>query len=318
MTTNSFSPFNLASTSNNHDRREMENGTAQKGTESGVEVLRGLLGLTSTPRPESINFRPPIFISIPKLSSKTKVELPLNLSILDLLGLSYLPAEKVISTHTFISKLPLCWTKLLSDPDLGKLRTTAVLVTGTLFSLEQLLPPNRDLLFISTNVSSDQCSLSLLLRSLGLTSRNKVLGIIDIDMLAKDVVALGAPSSISSILQRLQSPAEKGCEATEFVMRAMLLLVLENCESEASDEIAKTWVDCLKVVGTGPVLVEGPMDVVKKGVEKVGKAIMGKVKRSKDEIERIKTERRKRRQDTGPSEEYVTEMRLWDGMWELL
>jgi hypothetical protein len=53
-------------------------------------------------------------------------------------------------------------------------------------------------------------------------------------------------------------------------------------------------------------------------MKNVGKAIMGKVKRSKEEIERIRTERWKRKQDEGPCEEYVTEMRLWDGMWELL
>ena len=317
MSTKSFHPFDVANKSDNPNHRGMEKVLVP---ETGVELLRALLGLASTSHPELLNFRPPIFISIPKLSSKTRVELPLSLSILDLLDLSYIPAEKLISTHTFDSKLPLCWTKLLSDSVPGKPRTTAVLVTGTFFSLEQLLAPNRDLLFISTGVARDQRSLSLLLRSLGLTSKTKVLGIIDIDMLAKDVVDLGVKASISSILQHLQSPAEKGCEETEFVMRAMLLLVLECCEIGASDEVGEAWVECLRVVGTGTgtVKVAGPMDVVRNGMKNVGKAIMGKVKRSKEEIERIRTERWKRKQDEGPCEEYVTEMRLWDGMWELL
>ena len=199
------------------------------------------------------------------------------------------------------------------------MRTTAVLVTGKFLSLEQLLPPNRDLLFISTGVPGDQRSLSFLLKALGLTTKTKVLGIIDIDMLAKEVVVLGNSSFVSEILQRLQAPAEKGCEATEFVMRAMLLLVLESCKNDVRDEVGRAWVETLRAVGTGTVVVvDGPIDVVRKGVKKVGKAILGRVMRSKEEIEKIRAERRRRRQDTGPSEEYVTEMRLWDGMWELL
>jgi DNA-binding transcriptional regulator PaaX len=138
-------------------------------------------------------------------------------------------------------------------------------------------------------------------------------------MLAKDIVALDPPSSsISAILQGLEEKAGNGCEETEFVMRAMVLLVLESCKDEVRDEIGKAWVEGLRAVGTGMGVIEGPMEVVRTGVKKVGKAIMGGVRRSGEEIERVREERRRKRQDVGASEEYVTEMRIWDGMWELL
>jgi len=151
---------------------------------------------------------------------------------------------------------------------------------------------------------------------------NKVVGIFDVEMLARDVVALGVTSrSIPVILRRLEDlkGAESGSGETEFVMRAIVLLVLESCkidEMGERDELAKAWGDCLRVVGTGKQA--GTMEVVRKGVKKVGKAILGRVMRSAEEIERVRAERRDRRRNAGPSEEYVTEMRLWDGMWELL
>jgi hypothetical protein len=55
------------------------------------------------------------------------------------------------------------------------------------------------------------------------------------------------------------------------------------------------------------------MDVVLK----IGKRIIVKRKRSAEQIARIRTEKRHRRQNAAPFEEYVTEMRLFNGIWEL-
>jgi hypothetical protein len=292
---------------------------AQKGPEPGVPLLRDLLGLTSNSRPNSPEFRPPIFISIPTLSSKKKTDLPLTLSIFDLLDLSHLPPQNILTTHTFTTKLALWWTNPAPSSAHRKIKTTPILVTKSFISLEHLLPQNRDLVFVSTGVGRDLRPISSLLRSLGMNAKTKVVGIFDVDMLAKDIVALGPPSSsIPAILQGLEEKAGNGCEETESVMRAMLLLVLESCKGEVRDEIGRTWVEGLRAVGTGMEVIEGPMEVVREGVKKVGKAIMGGIRRSGEEIERVRAERRKKRQDVGASEEYVTEMRLWDGMWELL
>jgi hypothetical protein len=319
MTSDFQEPSNVAGTSNYHEPDGREEDMAQKGPELGVPLLRDLLGLTSNSRPNSPEFRPPIFISIPTLSSKKKTDLPLTLSIFDLLDLSHLPPQNILTTHTFTTKLALWWTNPAPSSAHRKIKTTPILVTKSFISLEHLLPQNRDLVFVSTGVGRDLRPVSSLLRSLGMNAKTKVVGIFDVDMLAKDIVALDPPSSsIPAILQGLEEKAGNGCEETEFVMRAMLLLVLESCKGEVRDEIGRTWVEGLRAVGTGMEVVEGPMEVVRKGVKKVGKAIMGGIKRSGEEIERVRAERRKKRQDVGASEEYVTEMRLWDGMWELL
>jgi hypothetical protein len=316
MTSDFQEPSNVAGASNHHEPDGREEDMARIGPERGVPLLRDLLGLTSNSRPDSPEFRPPIFISIPTLSSKKKTDLPLTLSIFDLLDLSHLPPQNILTTHTFTTKLALWWTNPTPSYAHRKIKTAPILVTKSFISLEQLLPQNRDLVFVSTGVGSDLRPTSSLLRSLGLNAKTKVVGIFDVDMLAKDIVALDPPppSSIPAILQGLEEKAGSGCEETEFVMRAMLLLVLESCK----DEIGRTWVEGLRAVGTGMEVIEGPMEVVRKGMKKVGKAIMGCVRRSGEEIERVREERRKKRQDVGASEEYVTEMRLWDGMWEIL
>lgn len=164
-------------------------------------------------------------------------------------------------------------------------------------------------------MGTDFRPINSLLRSLGLNAKTKIIGIFDIEMFARDVAALELSSSISPALKRLQEGMEDN--VTEFMLRAMLLLVLETCKIESYDEVGRAWVACLREIGTRSPLANSPMEKVKK----VGKAIFGKVKRSAEEIWRVRAEREKRRQwreEVGVCEGFVNEMRLWDGMWELI
>ncbi len=159
------------------------------------------------------------------------------------------------------------------------------------------------------------------LRSLGLNSRMKVSGIFDVEMLAKEVAALGGCCGLPGILQRLRCPMESLGYDTEVIMRAMLLLAIESCKRYVVNGDGRRWLDCVKTVGIGSSGTNWSMDGVRKGVNKVGKAIIGRLKRSAEEIENVRAERRARRQELNggeDSEEYVTGVRLWDGMWELL
>jgi hypothetical protein len=285
-----------------------------KRQESALNLLRDFLGLTSSSRPDSPNFRPPIFISIPTLSTRNKTELPLTLAILDLLDLSTISSQNLLSNHTFTSSLPLHWTKTPDSPT-SKISSHAILVTKSFISLSHLLPENRELVFVSAGVGTDFRPINSLLRSLGLNAKTKIIGIFDIEMFARDVAALELSSSISPALKRLQEGMEDN--VTEFMLRAMLLLVLETCKIESYDEVGRAWVACLREIGTRSPLANSPMEKVKK----VGKAIFGKVKRSAEEIWRVRAEREKRRQwreEVGVCEGFVNEMRLWDGMWELI
>jgi hypothetical protein len=63
---------------------------------------------------------------------------------------------------------------------------------------------------------------------------------------------------------------------------------------------------------------DSTMDAVRKGVKKVGTAIVGRVMRSAEEIQKIRAERNKRREEAEVEGEHISQMRLWDGMWELL
>jgi hypothetical protein len=106
---------------------------------------------------------------------------------------------------------------------------------------------------------------------------------------------------------------------TEVMLRVMLLLLVESCRKEfvkTGDTIGKAWLDCLRAVGMGSS--DSTMDAVRKGVKKVGTAIVGRVMRSAEEIQKIRAERNKRREEAEVEGEHVSQMRLWDGMWELL
>jgi hypothetical protein len=236
-------------------------------------------------------------------------------AILDLLDISTISSENLLTTHTFTTKLPIYWMKT-SDCSPSRTGSHLIFVTRHFISLEQLLPQNRCLVFVSTAVGRDQRPLSSHLHSLGLIFNTNVLGILDIEMLAYDIAALRPSPSISTTLKRLQEGMEDN--VTEFMLRAMLLLVLDTCKIESYDEVGRAWSNCLREIGTGSPLANSPMEKVKK----VGKASFEKVKRSAEEIERVRAERRRRqwRQEVRAevSEGSVNEMRLWDGMWELI
>jgi hypothetical protein len=284
--------------------------------ESGLQLLHDLLGLFSSLRPESPKYCPPIFISIPNLREK-KPELPLKLTILDLLDLPHLSPCKVLTTHTFIKKVPHCWTQSTTSPSPHK--SKPVFVTKNILSLEQLLPRNRDLVFVSNAIEPNLRDILTVLRSLGLSSKMHVVGIFDIEMLAREIASQGGRGIFRWTLQRLQCPMDSFENDTEVMLRVLLLLALESCKNDCVDSNGKAWLDCIKAVGMMSMRsTVSPMDVVRKEAEKVGKAIIGGVMRSIEEIEKIREERRARRQEVKGGEEYVTEIRLWDGMWELL
>jgi hypothetical protein len=292
---------------------------AAKSPQSSLQLLRTLLGLTFAPRPDSPNFHPPIFISISTPSSKTKPPLPLTLTILDLLDISHLSPKNILSTHTFTTELPRCLIKNPAPtiPSYGD--TEVIFATEKHFALSDLIPGNRDVVFISTSIATDLQPTLSLIHSLGLASDKKIVGIVDVHELAREVAAL-SPSfspSIAKLLHRLQSPSEIGVAVTEFVLRTSLRLVLESCRNEMRDDSGKVWVHCLEEVGMGKRIEKGPLETVRNGAKKVGNVILKGVRRSKEEIERVRAERAWKREVGGPVE-FAEELRLWDGMWELV
>ena len=144
------------------------------------------------------------------------------------------------------------------------------------------------------------------------------MGIFDVHELARDVASLNSSFSLSiaKLLHRLQSP-EIGVNATEFVLRTALLLVLESCKNEMRDEVGNVWVQCLKEVGIGKRIEKGSLETVRNGVKMVGNLVFKGVQRSREEIERVRKERAWKREVGGPVE-VVDEVRLWDGMWEVV
>ena len=126
------------------------------------------------------------------------------------------------------------------------------------------------------------------------------MGILDVHDLARDVAALSSSfsPSFAKLLHRLQSP-EIGVNATEFVLRSALLLVLESCKNEMRDEVGKAWVHCLKEVGIGKRIEKGSLEIVRNGVKKVGNLVFKGVQRSKEEIERVRKERAWKREGCG-------------------
>jgi len=289
-----------------------------KRPDSSLQHLCTLLGLSSSPQPDSINFRPPILISVPTTPSKVKSSLPLTITILDLLDISHLSPENILSTHTFTRKLPSCSMRNFTSTVRHNGDTESLFATENDFSLSALLPENRDVVFISTGIGKDLQSTLSLVRSLGLPSNSKILRIFDVHELAQEVAALSSSfsPSIAKLLHRLQSPSEIGVDVTEFVLRIALLLVLENCGNEMRDEVGNAWVR-LKEVGIGKRIEKGSLETVRKGVKKVGNLVLKGIRRSKEEIERVRAERAWKREVGGPVE-VVDEMRLWDGMWELV
>ena len=144
------------------------------------------------------------------------------------------------------------------------------------------------------------------------------MGIFDVHELARDVASLNSSFSLSiaKLLHRLQSP-EIGVNATEFVLRTALLLVLESCKNEMRDEVGNVWVHGLKEVGIGKRIEKGSLETVRNGVKMVGNLVFKGVQRSREEIERVRKERAWKREVGGPVE-VVDEVRLWDGMWEVV
>jgi hypothetical protein len=319
MKTHSIVPaHNGLSTYSPLDYSRRKNRMAGKRPESTLQHLRTLLGFTSSPQPDSIKFRPPILISIPTPSSKTKTSLPFTLTILDLLDIPHLSPKNILSTHTFTTELPRCSMRNSDStiPQNGDLEF--IFITEKHFSLSDLLPDKRDVVHISTGTASDLHPTLTLIDSLGLPSKSKVVGIFDVHELARDVAALKSSfsPSIAKLLHRLQSP-EIGANATEFVLRTALLLVLESCKHEMRDEIGNVWVQCLKEVGIGKRIEKGSLEAVRNGVKMVGNLVFKGVRRSKEEIERVRKERAWKREVGGPVE-VVDEVRLWDGMWEVV
>jgi hypothetical protein len=319
MKTHSIVPsHNGLSTYSPLDYSRRKNTMAGKRPESTLQHLRNLLGLTSSPQPDSIKFRPPVLISIPTLSSKTKTSLPFTLTILDLLDIPHLSPKNILSTHTFTTELPRCSMRNFDSTTPCYGDTESIFITEKNFTLSDLLPDKRDVVFISTGIASDLQPTLALIDSLGLPSNTKVVGIFDVHDLARDVASL-SPSfspSIATLLHRLQSP-ERGANATEFVLRTALLLVLESCKHEMRDVVGNVWVQCLKEVGIGKRIEKGSLETVRNGVKKVGNLVFRGVQRSKEEIERVRRERAWKREVGGPVE-VVDEVRLWDGMWEVV
>ena len=196
--------------------------------------------------------------------------------------------------------------------------TETIFLTEKHFSLSDLLPGKRDVVFISTGIASDLHPTLALIDSLGLPSDTKIVDIYDVHDLARDVAALSSSfsPSIAKLLHRLQSP-EISANVTEFVLRTALLLVLESCKNEMRDESGNVWVQCLKEVGTGKRIEKGSLETVRNGVKMVGNLVFKGVLRSKEEIERVRKERAWKREVGGPVE-VVDEVRLWDGMWEVV
>ncbi len=171
----------------------------------------------------------------------------------------------------------------------------SIFATEKDLALTDLLPENRDLILISTGVGIDLQPTLSVVRALGLSSNSKVVGTFDVHGFTQGVASL-SPSfspSIAKLLRRLQSPFEIGVNVTEFVLRTALLLVLENCRNEQRDEIEKTWVHIFKEIeiGIGKRVEKGPLETVRNGVKMVGNVIFKGVRRSKDEIERVRAER---------------------------
>lgn len=174
-------------------------------------------------------------------------------------------------------------------------------------------------MFVSTDYEPDLRDVKSMLGSLDLTPKTSIVGIFDIEMLAREIAGNCGRYSLPAILRRLQCPMEKLGNDTEVMLRAMLLLVVESWRKEfveTGDTTGKAWLDCIRAVGMGSS--DSTMDAVRKGVKKVGNAIVGRVMRSAEEIQKIRAERKKRREEAEVEEEYVSQMRLWDGMWELL
>jgi hypothetical protein len=205
---------------------EKEKNMSPKDGESGLQLLQSLLGLRSPPRVESSEYRPPIFISIPSQTDKNKKEFPLTIAILDLLDLSHLSPERILTTHTFTNGVPLCWTKTTNH------KMTTVFVTKQIVSLEHLLPLKRNLVFVSTGYEPDLREVKSMLGSLGLTPETSIVGIFDIEMLAREAAGNCGRYSLPAILRRLQCPMEKLGNDTEVMLRAMLLLLVESCRKE--------------------------------------------------------------------------------------
>jgi hypothetical protein len=291
---------------------------AGKRPESSLQLLRTLLGLTHSSQPDSPNFRPPIFISVPTSPSKIKFSLPLTLTILDLLDISHLSPKNILSTHTFRIKVPRCSMRNSDSTIPQNGDSESLFITENHFSLSDLLPDKRDVIFISTGIASDLHPTLALIDSLGLPSKSKVVGIFDVHELARDVASLNSSFSLSiaKLLHRLQSP-EIGVNATEFVLRTALLLVLESCKNEMRDEVGNVWVHGLKEVGIGKRIEKGSLETVRNGVKMVGNLVFKGVQRSREEIERVRKERAWKREVGGPVE-VVDEVRLWDGMWEVV
>jgi len=291
---------------------------AGKRPESSLKHLRTLLGLTPSSQPDSPNFRPPIFISVPTPSSKIEPSLPLKLTILDLLDIPHLSPKNILSTHTFTTKAPRCSMRDSDSTTPCYGDTETIFLTEKHFSLSDLLPGKRDVVFISTGIASDLHPTLALIDSLGLPSDTKIVDIYDVHDLARDVAALSSSfsPSIAKLLHRLQSP-EISANVTEFVLRTALLLVLESCKNEMRDESGNVWVQCLKEVGTGKRIEKGSLETVRNGVKMVGNLVFKGVLRSKEEIERVRKERAWKREVGGPVE-VVDEVRLWDGMWEVV
>jgi hypothetical protein len=153
-------------------------------------------------------------------------------------------------------------------------------------------------------------------RSLSLKSKTKVPGIFDIEMLVTELAAIGVRCDFPGQLQRLRCLVEMLGNATGVMLRAMLLLAVESCKIDAMDSNRRTCPNCLTAVGVGWPLTKLSMDVARKGAKRMGNATIGRAM-SKEQIEKIRAERRARRQEAKGAKDYFTGIKLWDGMWEL-